>query len=292
MLRATVLSLALVASGVAGGLTAATAHAQSSWDTPRQDRSAERGGPAAAQYSIADLQRALAEAGYDPGPVDGALGPSTREAVASFQHDMGLRVTGAPDNQVVRILERRGFLTAERFDLDRQRPMQGDGTAAAGADADLVADVQAALRDQGYGVDEVNGALDAQTRAAIRAFQRNQGLPASGQPTPALLALIETQSQQGRQMTDAEVIREIEIRLHNRGYDIQTIDGRIEQDTAQSIRAYQEEQGLSPTGEPSRSLLAHMDDARRPAQAEAPADHPQDIFRQLGERALQELEGR
>jgi hypothetical protein len=40
--------------------------------------------------TIGQLQRALAKAGYDPGPVDQSLGAKTREALLKFQKDKGL----------------------------------------------------------------------------------------------------------------------------------------------------------------------------------------------------------
>ena len=39
-------------------------------------------------------QRALKEQGFDPGPVDGLIGPRTREALKSFQTSNGLETTG------------------------------------------------------------------------------------------------------------------------------------------------------------------------------------------------------
>lgn len=40
------------------------------------------------------VQAALAQQGYYDGPVDGLVGPGTRAAIASYQRDNGLRVTG------------------------------------------------------------------------------------------------------------------------------------------------------------------------------------------------------
>ncbi|MGH6896894.1 MAG: trypsin-like peptidase domain-containing protein [Geminicoccaceae bacterium] len=40
------------------------------------------------------VQQRLADLGYDPGPVDGVVGPSTRAAIRAFQADAGLPVDG------------------------------------------------------------------------------------------------------------------------------------------------------------------------------------------------------
>ena len=43
---------------------------------------------------VEELQRALARAGYDPGPADGTYGRQTEAAVVAFQQDNGLSVDG------------------------------------------------------------------------------------------------------------------------------------------------------------------------------------------------------
>ena len=47
-----------------------------------------------ANIGIEDLQHALRELGYEPGPIDGILGTRTRAAIRAFQIDRGLPVTG------------------------------------------------------------------------------------------------------------------------------------------------------------------------------------------------------
>jgi hypothetical protein len=44
-----------------------------------------------------NVQEQLARAGYYNGPIDGDLGPMTREAIANYQADNGLAVTSAID---------------------------------------------------------------------------------------------------------------------------------------------------------------------------------------------------
>ncbi len=51
-----------------------------------------------------DVQKQLARAGYYDGPIDGVLGPMTREAIAAFQADNGLAVTSAIDEPTLATL--------------------------------------------------------------------------------------------------------------------------------------------------------------------------------------------
>jgi len=46
---------------------------------------------------VKQIQQALINAGYAPGPVDGRIGQRTRAAIRSFQHDKGIVETGAVD---------------------------------------------------------------------------------------------------------------------------------------------------------------------------------------------------
>lgn len=198
--------------------------------------------PAAAQegYSAFDIQDALSRAGYYNGPVNGSMGPATRRAISNFQADAGLPVTGSPTNSLLRELRDRGYLVAER----------GRGI---GRNDALVSDVQAALRNRGYQL-RVSGALDSETRSAIRSFQRQQGLPATGQPTPELLALLE----QGRGTSESQLVRQIERRLENKGYNVGPADGILDSRTQQAIRIYQQQRGFAVTGAPSQDLLSDL----------------------------------
>jgi hypothetical protein len=53
---------------------------------------------------IVNVQVTLKRDGYDPGPVDGILGPQTREAIAAFQADNGLAITSAVDGPTLQTL--------------------------------------------------------------------------------------------------------------------------------------------------------------------------------------------
>jgi murein L,D-transpeptidase YcbB/YkuD len=53
--------------------------------------------PAArAQKNVAGIQKALQRLGFDPGQIDGVMGPDTRAAIKQFQEANGLAVDGIP----------------------------------------------------------------------------------------------------------------------------------------------------------------------------------------------------
>ncbi len=53
---------------------------------------------------IADAQRRLAESGFEPGPIDGLIGPRTRRAIKDFQKSKGLSVNGRLDARTLKTL--------------------------------------------------------------------------------------------------------------------------------------------------------------------------------------------
>jgi peptidoglycan hydrolase-like protein with peptidoglycan-binding domain len=50
------------------------------------------------------VQSQLQREGYYDGPIDGVLGPMTRQAIAAFQDDHGLAVTSAVDEPTLETL--------------------------------------------------------------------------------------------------------------------------------------------------------------------------------------------
>jgi Putative peptidoglycan binding domain len=62
-----------------------------------------------ADWRIGQAQDRLKEVGFDPGPLDGVLGPRTREALRRYQASQGLPATGALDEAT-----RQALLPSER----------------------------------------------------------------------------------------------------------------------------------------------------------------------------------
>jgi hypothetical protein len=80
-----------------------------------------------------------------------------------------------------------------KTNADGARASAGFGEGFIGYEAERAAltlktDTQEALLALGYDIGDIDGAIGARTRAAIRAFQKSQGLEANGNPSAALLA--------------------------------------------------------------------------------------------------------
>ena len=56
--------------------------------------------------NVKAVQQVLADLGYAPGPVDGALGTSTARAISAFQHDRKMPETGRISAELLRELKR------------------------------------------------------------------------------------------------------------------------------------------------------------------------------------------
>ena len=54
------------------------------------------------------MQNSLAAIDYDPGPIDGIMGPKTHRAIRAFQAARKLAVTGKPSPELLREIEQAG----------------------------------------------------------------------------------------------------------------------------------------------------------------------------------------
>ena len=63
-------------------------------------RSAREPAPPAPRF-IREAQRTLRELGYQPGPVDGIVGPRTRQALVRYQKAERIEVTGRLDSETM-----------------------------------------------------------------------------------------------------------------------------------------------------------------------------------------------
>jgi peptidoglycan hydrolase-like protein with peptidoglycan-binding domain len=229
---------------------------------PTLAQSASWTSPAVANLQIAqvantvlEIQRELNRLGYGAGPVDGWMGSRTRAAIQAYQRDNGLLVDGQPTSSLlshVRDTARSG----------RSEPAR----TASESSSQQIMDIQDALRILDYEVGHRTGRLTEETRAAIRRYESDQGLLASGQPSSELLRHLRRNIEAAPRNSveaDANTIGGIQTDLRMRGYPIPRVTGQMDAQTRQAIREYQQGQGVAVTGEPSATLLAELRAASR-----------------------------
>ncbi len=113
---------------------------------------------------VRQIQTALKKQGYYTGSVDGIYGSATQSAVRKFQAAKGLTVDGICGSATLSALGIGGSSTTLR------RGSSGSG----------VRQVQQRLLNWGYYSGSVDGVYGSATEAAVRKFQRNNGLTADG----------------------------------------------------------------------------------------------------------------
>jgi peptidoglycan hydrolase-like protein with peptidoglycan-binding domain len=137
--------------------------------------------PAApADELVMAVQQALRTSGYYSGPIDGVAGPQTRSAIRAFE----AATTGRPGSGEITtallatLTEARSGDTAALTELAAVESVAPDATVAA---------VQHALSISAYGPLQADGIPGPQTREAIVRFQRDHGLPLTGEITDELI---------------------------------------------------------------------------------------------------------
>ena len=110
---------------------------------------------------VAQLQQALKVLGFYEGDVTGIYDDATTAAVGALQHDLGLPATGQYDAATDAAFRER---LGERLD-----------TIGTG-----IMELQQALTERGYYHGPIDGRFSDETVAAIKAFQTDLGVPATG----------------------------------------------------------------------------------------------------------------
>jgi len=125
-------------------------------------------------------------------------------------------------------------------------------------------DLQRELALRGYDPGPVDGVTGARTAAAIRAYQRDVGLPVDGIATRELLEYMlfnvagATSGPEPVPGLDPTFVRSIQIELVERGYYHGEIDGIAGPATRSGIERFQRDAGLVVNGAIDRRLLDEL----------------------------------
>jgi peptidoglycan hydrolase-like protein with peptidoglycan-binding domain len=158
---------------------------------------------------IKRAQEALAQAGYYKDEVDGQFGPKTRDAIRKFQSEAGMTVNGVVSAELLDNLKKRGERSLEtrieqaiaKSSARNQQHLSAE-SARSLAEANLsladvtraatIARIQIGLINFGESSVVPDGQLNEATEQAIRAFQKQYGLPVTGQPDEVVLRKLES----------------------------------------------------------------------------------------------------
>lgn len=213
----------------------------------------------------ADVQRTLARLGYYQGSADGSFGAGTRRAIARWQSSIGATPSG--------------FLTSNQFarltrGVESQPGGQpaGDAGVEAAQRAELAAGLSRATRAQvqrdltalGYDTRGSDGMFGQGTPAAIRAWQRDSGIAATGFLTARQVQTLRADAgpradapatgARGAALEE-ELLglsrgerADLQRRLTGLGYSTNGTSGTFGAGTRRAIAAWQGDNGLSQTG--------------------------------------------
>lgn len=128
--------------------------------------------------SVMQVQGALQFLDYEPGLVDGKMGASTRQAIKNFQRHHKLKVDGKIGRVTKRVLQR-----------------------------ETARSVQGTLHSLGFDVALIDGKFGANTRQAVRLFQRQNGLAETGNiDNEVLVKLVKTRDLVRQQLNSARYL--------------------------------------------------------------------------------------
>lgn len=126
--------------------------------------------------------------------------------------------------------------------------------------------IQRELQSRGYETGGQDGVPGLVTRAAILAYETDNGLPLSADPTDHLLRAIvlgaagrDDTAVGGDRRTHVEhIVRTVQHSLAGLKYFNAKPDGRLGEDTRRAIREFEQDQGLKVTGRISGELVVRL----------------------------------
>lgn len=140
--------------------------------------------------------------------------------------------------------------------------------AASVASPDLIRAIQRELYAAGFARNAPDGALDMATRAAILAWERENGLPLTADATEEVLralllgAGIVRQANANRPSPTVQMlVRHIQILLKSRGFEALRINGKRDEPTRTAIAAFQRRQSMPVDGKISAALVVRLEAA-------------------------------
>ena len=250
------------------------------------------------------VQQRLKDLGYLTGKVDGDFGDATAAALKSFQSKHGLGADGVAGAATYLVLFSYNALAANQLPTAAPTiiPTIAPETTAApltednvvlikqGVQGEAVSRLQARLTELGYYNAYVDGKCDADDVAAIKAFQKNNGLDAdgvAGYETQSKLYSVTAVTYTGalaggtvdtfttlKKGMEGEAVKEMQTRLIELGYLSGVADGKYGRDTAEAVYTFQKKNGLVRDGVAGAATLSKLYSATATGSAPAATAAP------------------
>jgi len=132
--------------------------------------------------TVRSVQAELNRRGYGPVAADGIMRPAARAAVMAFEHEHRLPLTGEATQELLKQL---------LFGAPPAAGPAGPPDVRSSQAQAVIKDVQRQLAARGYRPGAADGRLSAETVAAIRTFEADQGLVPKGRISAVLLDRLE-----------------------------------------------------------------------------------------------------
>jgi peptidoglycan hydrolase-like protein with peptidoglycan-binding domain len=190
---------------------------------------------------LLQIEGELQRHGYYVGEFDGEADDQLRAAIRAYQADAGLPVTGEANSALLESL--------------KSSSVRNRGST----NSLLVWEVENQLDRLGYAVGRIDGTVDDQTLRALHTYKKRAGVPVNNMITFATLDHIERSNLRNETQTASKLVWSIETELTRRGYKTGPIDGTMDQQTTAAIRDYEDDAGLTVTGEADADLLDSLE---------------------------------
>ena len=205
--------------------------------------------PTSQPYSLRNVQVALHNLGYAVGTPDGVIGPKSRAAIRAYQVDSGLPASGEPS---IALHEKLQASLAQRSGQAKPVPQTAPTVGSA-----TISEAQTELRQRGYAITVITGTANAETAAAVRAYQADARLPITGDINSDLMQQLRTARADSGAIYRAQV-KQVQAALNVAGYNAGPADGALGPKSRAAISRYQSDNNLGATGEVNGELLASL----------------------------------
>lgn len=130
----------------------------------------------------------------------------------------------------------------------------------------VVQGIQRELARRGYDPGEANGRVDIETRSAIIAYEFDEGMPLTGQPSEAIFKSLLFRLGEAIGVERAEerferrraLVTEVQDMLARMGYGAPARDGRLDDRTRQAIEKFESDRKLVASGRLTPRVLLEM----------------------------------